>query len=430
MVSPKIFQYNFLGSETADTLNVATTGGTYNLTSGQVGIYPVAYDAVQGTAISSVSGAIPQVVIGSGNWRTSDGPNQYIQGMKQNSWTKPIPLRYVKRFEHVIAETPQNQIVTFGWDQSVTGSTADVGPLFTCGQTYELKLEVLGEPALKTFNKFMYNNFMAWGGCCGSNCTTGCTSSYTDAAAIMLQWKDNIYTTPNWAPTSNWAGFVTPQVFINLEGVKTEVYSALDYQQGRITDPDDIYVPNTTDPETVIATLQITVAYTDTTFSNCTFSLTDSYDYYPAFVTGSLVFQSADPCAWNTTINTSVPNMYTQLQAPRQPKGLGWTVRHKLILEDKYQAYPWSDGPGVLDLRMRETEGSNWILDNVPSGALYDKVVIEWFLPNQQNTSSNYDGSENVFILHVPTGTDVTPFTNLFQDLLDEVGSGITLTTG
>lgn len=426
MVQPHNFQYNFLGAETADTLEVATTGTTYNLTAGEVGIYPIAYDGVQGTAISTVSAPIPQVVIGNGNWRTSDGPNQFYLGQKANSWTKPLPLRQVKRFEHITAETPQNQITAFGWDMSVTGSTADVGPTFYCGQTYELKLEVLGEPALKAFNKYMYNNFMAWGGCCGSQCATGCTTSYADAACIMLQWKDAIYTTPNWAPTDNWAGFVLPQVFINDEGVKTEVFSQLDYDQGRC-DLEDIYVCDTSSPESVIAGLQITVAYTDTNFANCTFSLTDSYDYFPAFVTASLVMQNADPCTINTTINTSVPNMYTELQAPRQPKGLGWTVRKALIKEDKYQAYPWSDSSDVLGLRMREVEGSNWILDNVTNSALYDKVVIEWYLSNDQNTSSQYDGSLNTWVLHVPTGTDTTPFTDIFQDLLDEVGSGVTL---
>jgi len=427
MVQPNNFPYNFLGSETGDVLNVATTGTTYNLTAGEVGIYPVAYDGVQSSAISAVTGPVPQVVVGSGNWRTSDGPNQFYKGMKANSWTKPIPLRSVTRFEHVLAETPQNQVVAFGWDLSVTGSTADIGPTFYCGQTYELKVEVLGEPALKAFNKYMYNNFMAWGGCCGSQCATGCTTSYADAACIMLQWKDNMYTTPNWVPIEGqWGGFIMPKVYINDGGVQTEVFSQLDYDQGRCA-LEDIYVCDTSSPESVIAGLEITVAYTDTNFSNCTFSLTDSYDYFPAFVTASLVTQNADPCAINTTINTSVPNMYKEITAPRQPKGLGWTVRKGLILEDKYQAYPWSDSSDVLGLRMREIEGSNWILDNVESGALYDKVVIEWYLGNNQNTSSQYDGSLNTFILHVPTGTDVSPFTDLFGALLTESGSGVTL---
>jgi hypothetical protein len=429
MVQPNVFPTYYLGSVTGDELNVATTGGTYVLTSGQVGIYPVAYDSVQGTAISTVTAPIPQVVIGSGNWRTSDGPNEYMKGMKQNSWTKPIPLRNVKRFQHVVAQQPQNQITAFGWDLSVTGSTAEVGPTFFCGQTYELKLEVLGEPALKAFNKYMYNNFMAWGGCCGTGCTTGCTSSYADAACIMLQWKDQMYTTPNWVPTDNWGGYIYPQVFINSSGTAVEVFSQLDYEQGRCAE-DEVYVCDTTSPESVVAGLKITVAYTDTNFTNCTFSVTDSYDIFPAFVTGSLVFQNADPCAINTTINTSVPNMYTELQAPRQPKGVGNIVRKNLILEDKYQAYPWSDSNDVLGLRFREVEGSNWILDNTTNGGLYDSVVIEWYLPNQQNSSSNYDGSENIFILYVPTGTDVTPFTDVFEALLDEVGSGVTLTQG
>lgn len=431
MVFPHNFNAQYLGKATGGILDTAVSGGTYALDAGEVGIFPIAYDGVQSNALSAVPGTpLQQVVIGVGTWRTTDNINEFQTGYAQNSWTLPMPLKNVRRFERNVASAPVNQIVAFGWDMSVTGSTADIGPTFLCGTNYELKLEVLGEPALKTFNKFMFNNFPAWGGCCGTECASGCTSTYADAACIMLQWKDALYTTPNWVDIpGQWGGFVLPQVFINDAGVKTEVFSQLDYDQGRITDTNDIYVCDTTTPEAVIAGLQITVAYTDSTFSNCTFSLTDSYDYYPAYVLGSLVNQYADPCIVNTTINSSVPNMFKEIQAPKQPIGLGWNVRHGLVMQDRIEGNPWADTSDVLSLRMREIEGSNWITDNVTNGSLYDKVIIEWFLPNETNGSSNYDGSLTSLVLHVPTGTTTTGFTNLFQGLLDDYGSGVQLIT-
>lgn len=429
MVFSDTHKSSYLGRVVDGNLVLFTTGGTYDLTAGAVGIYPVAIDGVQSNAISA--GTAANVVIGNGNWKTSDGPSPYMKGYKQNFWTQPINLREVTRFVHNIASAGQNQVVSFGWDQTTSGDTALVGPTFFCGTTYSLKLEVLGEPALKTFNREMYNNFDAWGGCCGTECSSGCTSTYADAACIMLQWKDRIYQTPDWAPETNgrWPGFIRPQVFINEGGSKVEVFSQLDYDQGRITDVNDIYTCNTADPQSVVASLQITVAYTDSTFSNCTWSLTDAFDIFPAYVTGSLQTQDFTPCAWNTTINSSVPNMYTEITAPKQPIGIGNIARHNIILEERYQGATWADNNETMSLRMREVEDMNWITDNVANAGLYDNVVIEFFVSNNKNYTTRNDGSYWTYILYVPTGTDVTDFTDLFQACLTAAGSSVTLQT-
>ncbi len=421
---------SYLGAVVGGDLTVFTTGGTYNLTAGAVGLYPVTIDGIQGNALASGETA-PLLVIGNGNWKTSDGPAPYMQGYKQNFWTHPINMQNVTRFEYNKASAAQNQVVAFGWDMSVTGSTADIGPTFYCGTTYSLKLEVLGDDALKTFNKNMYNNFDAWGGCCGTECSSGCTSTYADAACIMLQWKDRIYQTPDWAPESNnrWPGFIRPQVFINDGGVKTEVFSQLDYDQGRITDVNDIYTCNTADPSSVIAGLQITVAYTNSQFADCTWSLTDSWDIFPATVVGSLQTQDFTPCAWNTTINSSVPEMFKVITPAKQVLGVGNIVRHNIILEERYQGATWADSNDVMSLRMREIEDMNWVLADIQNTGLYDNILIEFYVANNRNRSGIFDGSLVQYMLYVPQGADVTQFTNAFQACLTAAGSGVTLRT-
>jgi hypothetical protein len=252
----------------------------------------------------------------------------------------------------------------------------------------------------------------------------------------MLQWKDRMYQTPMWCPiTGRWAGFILPKVYWNNSGVKTEAFSALDVQEGR-AGVNTEYLCDTTNPETIVAGMEITVAYLDTTFGTCTWSYTDSYNISPAYIQATLKTQDFDPCAINTTINTSVPNMFTELQAPRQAKGVGNTVIKGLIESGNYRQELFADGNWTMSLRMREIEGNNPVSDvTTASGlangnaGLFDKVVLEHQVPRKRNATSVYDVDYYIIIMHVPNGTNVDPYTNLISACLSAAGSNVTLET-
>lgn len=429
MVFAHRFKMEFLGSVTSGVLNLAPSGTAfYSLQPGYVGLFPTTFDGLYGLAIDSpIAG---DLTLAAGSWMEKDLIAPFMGGYQESAASKRIQLSLVTRFVKDIAHAAQQQLVAVGWDMSVTGDTDDIGPRFFCGQTYQLKLQVLGNPAFMAYNKSLYMNFDAWGGCCGAGCTSGCTSDYTDPVCIFLQWKDRIYQTPNWAPTSQWSGFILPKVYWNDGGTKREAFSAFDVQEGR---GETTYTCVTSSPENIIAGMEILVAYTDTKFGTCTWSYSDTYNVEPAYVQATLVSQTGDPCEINTTINTSVPNMFTELTAPLQIKGSANAVIKGLITSGNYRQELFADGDWTMSLRMREIEGNNVVGDVIginPSAGnsgLWDKVVIEHSVPRVRNASSIYDTDVYSLIMHVPNGTNVTAFTDLFEGCLSLANSNVSL---
>jgi hypothetical protein len=425
MVFAHRFKMEFLGAVTGGVLNVAPSGTPfYSLDPGEVGLFPTTFDGLYGNAITAPTAG--DVTLAAGSWMEKDLIAPFMGGYQESAASKRIQMSLVTRFVYDIAHAARQQLVAVGWDMSVTGATDDIGPKFFCGQTYQLKIQVLGNPAFLAYNKSLYMNFDAWGGCCGAGCSSGCTSDYTDPVCIFLQWKDRIYQTPNWAPTSQWSGFIAPRVFWNNGGVKTEAFSAFDVAQGRgVT----AYTCDTTSPELIVAGMEILVAYTDTVFGTCTWSYSDSYNVEPAYVQASLVSQTGDPCEINTTINTSVPNMFTELVSPLQIKGSGNAVIKGLITSGNYRQELFADGDWTMSLRMREIEGNNVVGNVVSNSSLWDKVVIEHSVPRVRNSSSIYDTDVYSLIMHVPNGTNVSQFTTLFGGCLSLANSNVTLET-
>jgi hypothetical protein len=121
------------------------------------------------------------------------------------------------------------------------------------------------------------------------------------------------------------------------------------------------------------------------------------------------------PCGWDTTINTSVPNMVTEITAPVYPKGLGEQVVREIIQSERYRQDHFADSIFVDSYRMREIENQDWILNNVNRQGYYDSIAIVYNIFRSQNSQQVHDNDEYVEIIYVPNGTNTTTFTNLFQ---------------
>jgi hypothetical protein len=135
------------------------------------------------------------------------------------------------------------------------------------------------------------------------------------------------------------------------------------------------------------------------------------------------------PCGWDTTINTSVPNMVTELQAPVYPKGLGEQVVREIIQSERYRQDHFADSIFIDSYRMREIENQDWILNNVNRQAYYDSIAIVYNIFRPQNSQSVHDNDEYTEIIYVPTGTTTTAFTNILSNALTAVNSPVTLET-
>ncbi len=421
-----VFQQHYLGNTTGgpalftsgSPILLATSGVPNSLPKGMLGFYLTDSYGQITTAITS--GTTKSVTLAMGSWHTIDGIGPNYQGLQVPQYSKTINWNRVKSFIYKKGHTMQNQIVSIGWDQTTSGTTSTVGPLFYCGTDYTLKLEILGDAVLAAYNKEVYNNLQAWGGCCGTACSSGCTSAAVDAAYIMLQWKDRITQNPLLPQ------FVNPQVFISSGGTKVEVYSAWD---NSLNSALPVYIPNTTTPASIIASFQLTVAYVPTTFGTCTFIPDDRFEYSPLWIQASLVNQSFSPCDFNTTINTSVPNMFTELQVPIGSVGAGDFILRANITSYNYrQQYLSTSLVNTMSMRMREIE-DDVTIPNISRANTYDQIVLVHNISRPNNPTALHSNDCYMIIIDVISGTDVSALTTLISACLAAVGSEVTLET-
>lgn len=451
MIYPYAFRKAYLGKVSGGSLLMLTSGTTDTLQSGEVGLC-LCPNGIEGNFISAATTTNVKLVMGS--WATIDKIAPFYGGLTAPVYSKVIDFRRVTRFLKATAAAAQQQIVSFGWSQ-VSGSTS--GPVFYCGQSYFLRLDLEGSPALRLLNHQLYIDLPAYGGCCNTDCSSGCTSTAVDAACIMLQWNDYMrygtYSPGVGAPSMNSnAGsvpylkqFFLPTVYIrNGSGVAVEVYSQNDLDaanagtygtpaQNAAVISAGVYVCNTANPASIVASFQMTGAYYQTNYNDCTFTPSDYFEIEPIFCYGSLMtgdFSSPAnfaPCAVNTTINTSVPNMFTVLQAAVYPKGLGEQVVREIIQSERYRQNPLADSIYVDSYRMREIEDQNWMINNVNRQGYYDSIGIAYNIYRQDNSQGLHDNDQYFDQIYVPTGTNTTQFTTLFQACLTLVGSPVTL---
>lgn len=444
MLFPYAFRKAYLCKPTAGALLVQTTGTTDTIQTGEFGLCTCP-NGIEGSFISAAQTTPVKLVMGS--WATKDKLAPFYGGLTAPVYSKTIDFRRVTRFIQSLATPAAQQIVSVGWDQT-SGST--VGPVFYCGLPYFLRLDFIGSPALRLLNHQIYINLPAYGGCCGTDCSSGCTSTAVDAACIMLQWSDfmnyGTYSPGIGAPSVNSnAGeipylnqFFTPAVFVQSGATKVQVYSQADIDaatagtygtpaQNAAAISAGVYVCNTSTPATVVASFQLTGSYVETKYNKCTFTPSDYFEIEPIFAHASLVTQDFSPCAFNTTINTSVPNMFTQLQAPVYPKGLGEQVIRELIQSERYRQNPFADSIYVDSLRFRNIEDQNWMVDNVDRDGYYDVIGIAYNIYRADNSQAVHDNDQYFDMIFMPHGTNATTFTTLFQACLTAVGSPVTL---
>lgn len=413
------FREVFVPAIETSAINLAVSGETTDqLTTGQLGVFTIS-GGIYGNSITQPT--TKDIFFAEGSYHTVEAIAPGMGGYKMSDKSHVVPIRGITRFWKKVARAAAPMIISVGWDQTVTGSTSGVGPTFQCGTFYRLLLEAKGDSALRTFGHEVYRDAEAWTGCCGGNCQSGCTGQLVDAVTVMLQWSDYIKQDPILSL------FLAPIVYWNNSGVKTRAYSAYDTTLGLGA----TYVPNTSDPGSVVAALQLTTAYVDTVFNNCTFTPSDYYNLDVLLIYASLRMDDgldADPCQVTTTINTSVPNMVTTIQSPQMASGLGETVVRDWILYRRYLMENFPDGIEIDLLRMREIE-NDVTLPNITRSALYDDIHIRYVNKDQFNPKPADNDRVWEAVFYVPTGTNTNQFTGLISNCLSAAGSNVVLET-
>ena len=281
--------------------------------------------------------------------------------------------------------------VTASHPQVGCGIDADCCKEFLCGETYYLRLDVKGSPALRFLNHNAYATIDAYTGCCAPDAIA---PTAVDSTEVMIKWANGIVNNPIIAP------FIQPVVQAENGQLLYAPGTSAAFLAANGATTWDLYVS----PGHVVgrcAGLILNGAYVDTRFGDCTFQVSDFYEKEPVKLYASEVDLTGDPCLFQTLC------VVTQCEG-LQVQGLGETVLRELVLSESYR-----QNFLATDFRIREITQGNQIIGAIDRGALYYRYVLIHNVPRFNNPSGTFDNDQYALTIFstnaIPTlVTDVT----------------------
>jgi len=288
--------------------------------------------------------------------------------------------------------------VTAAHSQTGCGITTQCCKEYLCGETYTLRVDVKGSPAMRFLNHNAYATIDAYTGCCPEG---EIAPSTVDSTGVFIAWANGLSTNPIVAP------------FLQIV-VQTELGQLL-YAPGTsaafLTLNSAITWDNYVSPghtANACAGLIINGAYVDTKFGDCSFQISDFYEKEPVRLYASEVDLNGDPCTFDTLC------VVTEC-AGLQAQGLGETVLRELTLSESYRQNFLS-----TDTRIREITQGNQIISSINRNALYHRSIIQHNVPRNYNPSGTFDSDQ--YLLEIFSLTALTTFNNDTAGWLDSCG--------
>lgn len=271
---------------------------------------------------------------------------------------------------------------------------------FLCGETYYLRLDVKGSPALRFLNHNAYYTASAYTGCCPAGAIA---PTPVDSTEVMILWANDLLNSPIVSPFFQisiqdqngviWYAPGTDAAFLAAEGADTwDNYVSPGYISGKC------------------AGLIFNGAYVDTRFGDCTFQISDFYEKQPINLYPSEVDLNGDPCEFE---GLCVVNECLGSQA----MGLGETILRDVILSESYRQNFFSS-----DFRIREITQGNQIVNAINRQALYYNVFLQHSVPRFNNPSGTFDNDQYLLQVVFTSTTSGTAFVNATTDWLDNCG--------
>jgi hypothetical protein len=435
---PHAFQKVLIG-----TSGFLTTAGqaSSTLTAGQIGIFDAKANTSYAPA-TTPSAYIPQVYLAQGSFHTVDKIGPFHGGYKESIKTKGISPRFVSRFYKVDSQSAVNQIVKVGCDAAYS---------LSCNKTYRLRLDIKGSPALRFLSHNVYKTLDGFTGCCAT------ATDIVDPTVVFLAWKDQIAADPilknfvspkvyskTAATTATWSNAGTTMVVASATGIvigqkvtgtgipnntfvtnvsgttitfgkaatAAGTTAAVVFWTEAVT---GTYVPVTVQGNipNVQAHMDLTAAYQDTTFGDCSFDPKDFVEVAPIAIYPSVVDESGNPCS-------SLAFCVTETQAPVISDGLGETVLRELILQKRYLQEPWQQDP-----RMREVLNDTSLTD-VSRSTQYKSYYILHSVPRNANPSGMLDSDQ--YLIRIVVTAFVPSFETWFTKFTELGGNKIDCT--
>ncbi len=262
--------------------------------------------------------------------------------------------------------------VTDAHPQTGCGTQAECCKEFLCGETYYLRLDVKGSPALRFLNHNAYATVDAYTGCCPDGAIAPVA---VDSTTVMIAWANAIVNNPIVSP------FIQPVVQAEDGSIWYAPGTAASFLTANGADTWDNYV-SAGHTDGACAGLILNGAYVDTRFGDCTFQLSDFYEKEPVKLYASEVDLNGDPCAFTTLC------VVTECEG-LQVQGLGETVLRELVLSESYRQNFFA-----TDLRIREITQGNQIIGAIDRSATYYRYVLIHNVPRFNNPSGVFDNDQ------------------------------------
>ena len=282
--------------------------------------------------------------------------------------------------------------VTEDHPQTGCGTVAECCKEFLCGETYYLRLDVKGSPALRFLNHNAYATIDAYTGCCDP---AAIAPTAVDSTTVMIAWANGIVNNPIISP------FIQPVVQAEDGSIWYAPGTSATFLAANGADTWNNYVSaGHTDGE--CAGLILNGAYVDTRFGDCTFQVSDFYEKEPVKLYASEVDLNGDPCAFTTLC------VVTEC-AGLQVQGLGETVLRELTLSESYR-----QNFLATDFRIREITQGNQIVTAINRSALYYRYVLIHNVPRFNNPTGVFDNDQYALTIFstAAMSTFVTDITN------------------
>jgi hypothetical protein len=259
---------------------------------------------------------------------------------------------------------------------------------FLCGETYSLRLDVKGSPALRFLDHNAYYTATAYTGCCPAGAIAPVA---VDSTEVMILWANDLLNSPIVSPFIQiaiqdetgviWYAPGTNAAFLAAEGADTW---------------NNYVSPGHT--ANACAGLILNGAYVDTRFGDCTFQISDFYEKQPVNLYPSEVDYNGDPCEFT---GICVVNECLGSQA----MGLGESVLRDIILSESYRQNFFSS-----DFRIREITQGNQIVNAVNRQALYYRTYLQHSVPRFNNPSGTFDNDQYLLEVIFTDAASATAF--------------------
>jgi hypothetical protein len=345
------------------------------------------------------------VIIATGSLMKNDKIGPFAGGYLESNKTKTIRPKYVSRLYYAPANEAERYVTHVGytpWTYFNAPSSSKPGETagycckpFLCGETYYLRLDVKGSPALRLLNHNAYLTLEGYTGCCADDTIA---PTPVDPRKVYIAWALQILNSPLINP------FIYPVVtFSNNAGISWTYYYPNDVDLTALPVIVGVTYQHYSDwtetpyVDTMCAGIVLTGAYYETKFENCTFQVTDFYELEPVRVYASEVDYTGSPCEFEA--------LCVGVECyGRQVNGIGETVVRDVILSESYRQNHFA-----TDFRIREITQGYDILNaaGISRTGLYDRIYLQHNVPRLYNPTGTFDNDQYLVELVVKQGDNV-----------------------